>query len=61
MRQAGQPKKMAEARLSFERLSITILIQFYFLKMCVHFLAPPVHSILICHHGLARPVHLGPQ
>jgi hypothetical protein len=62
MRQAGQSKKMTEARLSFEGLSITILIQlFSFLKMCIHFLAPPVYSILICHHGLARPVHLGLQ
>jgi hypothetical protein len=30
MRQAGQSKKMAEARLSFEELSITILIQIFF-------------------------------
>jgi hypothetical protein len=33
MRQAGQSKKMAEARLSFKELSITILIQYFpFLK-----------------------------
>jgi hypothetical protein len=38
MRQAGQSKKMAEARLSFEELSITILIQFFsILKMYTHF------------------------
>jgi hypothetical protein len=37
MRQAGQSKKMAEARLSFEELSITVLTQFFpFLKF-VHF------------------------
>jgi hypothetical protein len=35
MRQAGQSKKTAEARLSFEeRKTITILIVFSFLKMC---------------------------
>jgi hypothetical protein len=29
MRQAGQSNEMAEAQLSFEELSITILIQFF--------------------------------
>jgi hypothetical protein len=29
MRQAGQSKETAEARLSFEELSITIFIQFF--------------------------------
>jgi hypothetical protein len=34
MRQTGQSKKMAEARLTFEELSITVLIQFFpFLKV----------------------------
>jgi hypothetical protein len=32
MQQAGQSKKMAAARLSFEELSITVLIQFFFLS-----------------------------
>jgi hypothetical protein len=46
MRQAGESKKMAEARLPFEeRKTITILIQFFFLKMCIHFLAP---SVCVC-------------
>jgi hypothetical protein len=35
MRQAGQSKKMAETRLLFKELSITILIQFFpFLTHC---------------------------
>jgi hypothetical protein len=44
MRQAGQSKKMAEARLSFEeRKTIEILIQiFHFLK-CVYFMARSVY------------------
>jgi hypothetical protein len=39
MRQEGQSKKMAEARLSFEDLNVTILIQFFFsfLKICIYF------------------------
>jgi hypothetical protein len=39
MRQAGQSKKMAEARLSFEeRKTITALIHFFFFfKICIHF------------------------
>jgi hypothetical protein len=37
MRQAGQSKKMAEARLSFEEhKTITILIQFYNFLKCVY-------------------------
>jgi hypothetical protein len=44
MRQAGQSKKMAGARLSFEeRKTITILIQFFsFLKMRIIFWYPSV-------------------
>jgi ABC-type transport system involved in Fe-S cluster assembly fused permease/ATPase subunit len=53
MRQAGQSKKTAEARLSLEeRKAITILIQFFsFLKMCI-FLAPSVYiRMLVCIYG----------
>jgi hypothetical protein len=55
MQQAGQSKKLAEARLSFEELSITILIQFLPFLKCVHLRSPrtnvskhntPIHNIL---------------
>jgi hypothetical protein len=47
-RQAGQSKKMAEARLSFEeRKTITILIQFFTsLKRVYLFLAPSVYWLM---------------
>jgi hypothetical protein len=46
MRQAGQSKKMAKARMSFEEMSITILIKdFPFLKR-VHIFWHPCIFIL---------------
>jgi hypothetical protein len=51
IRQAGQSKKMAEARLSFEEhRTITVLVQFFsFLKMCIHFVAPCVGGCVHTH------------
>jgi len=52
MQQAGQSKKMAEARLSFEERK-TI---FTFLKMCIHFFWHPLY-ISILTNICFIPVH----